>query len=379
MISTHVCMVSAQAAPNLLPLLDDQMKPKEVILLVTEQMKGRADHLRDVIKPTGVKVTVQPFLATGEFHSMQIQLETLISSYPEGSIALNVTGGNKWMAITAQEVFRFNNQPVFYVDIETDRILFVDSQREPVALTARIKLKQYLQAYGYDVIGEQTSPSGLTDDQRNLCHYLVNFVDEWGGAIGQLNYLASEAERKSTLSISLTLLKTPDREFESLLKQCQGAGILSVDQSRKQIAFADKQARFFANGGWLEEYVNSRLNELKSEGLLQDSSHLNMKISSPNATNEVDVAFMAGNRLHIIECKTRRLTGPNAGSAGTESLYKLDSISELGGLATRSMLVSYRPLGSADKQRATDLRIKVVEGLELRNIKSIMKAWIRGK
>jgi len=372
-------MVSAQAAPNLLPLLDDQMKPKEVILLVTEQMKGRADHLRDVIKPTGVKVTVQPFLATGEFHSMQIQLETLISSYPEGSIALNVTGGNKWMAITAQEVFRFNNQPVFYVDIETDRILFVDSQREPVALTARIKLKQYLQAYGYDVIGEQTSPSGLTDDQRNLCHYLVNFVDEWGGAIGQLNYLASEAERKSTLSISLTLLKTPDREFESLLKQCQGAGILSVDQSRKQIAFADKQARFFANGGWLEEYVNSRLNELKSEGLLQDSSHLNMKISSPNATNEVDVAFMAGNRLHIIECKTRRLTGPNAGSAGTESLYKLDSISELGGLATRSMLVSYRPLGSADKQRATDLRIKVVEGLELRNIKSIMKAWIRGK
>lgn len=378
MFDTQVCMVSDQAAPNLLPLLDDQLKPKEVILLVTDRMKDRAGHLQNIIKPMGIKVTQQPMQATGDFQQMQEQLETLIKNYPAGSVGLNVTGGTKWMAITAQEVFRSYSQPVFYVDIETDRVLFVDSGKPPLTLIARIKLKNYLNAYGYDILSEKAGTSGLTTDQRDLCQYLVAYVDEWGGAIGQLNRLASEAEQKKTLSISLTLLEKPDMRLEALLIQCAGSGILIHQKDKKQVLFQDENARFFANGGWLEEYINGRLNEMKSEGILQDSSHLNLEIASPKSTNEIDVAFMARNRLHLIECKTRRLTGVHAGRAGTESLYKLDSLSDLGGLGTRSMLVSYRPLGAADKQRAKDLRIKVVEGEQIKDIKGTLKAWISG-
>jgi hypothetical protein len=377
MFDVQVCMVSAQAAPNLLPLLDEQLKPKEVILLVSEKMKPQATYLQDVIKPMGIKVRQQTFEATGNFQQLQNQLEALINEYPEQSIALNVTGGTKWMAITAQEVFRSYGQPVFYVDIDTDSIFFVDSERAPLTLTARIKLKNYLLAYGYEIKSEKIGASGLTSDQRELCQYMVAYVEEWGGAIGQLNRLASEAEQKKTLSVSLSLLEKSDSYLEALLKQCVGSGILQHEKDKKQIYFADEKARFFANGGWLEEYINGRLNELKADGVLQDNSHLNLRIGSPNSTNEIDVAFMARNRLHLIECKTRRLTGAYAGSAGTESLYKLDSISELGGLGTRSMLVSYRPLGVADKQRASDLRIKVVEGIQLKDIKAILMAWIQ--
>lgn len=56
MFDVQVCMVSTQAAPNLLPLLDDELKPKEVILLVTEAMKEKANQLQATIRPTGIKV-----------------------------------------------------------------------------------------------------------------------------------------------------------------------------------------------------------------------------------------------------------------------------------------------------------------------------------
>ena len=207
---------------------------------------------------------------------------------------------------------------------------------------------------------------------------MIAYVEEWGGALGQLNRLASDAEQNKTLSVSLALLEKQDSHLETLLKQCDASGILKHLKGNNQIRFVDDKARFFANGGWLEEYINGRLNELKGEGILQDSSHLNLKIASSRSSNEIDVAFMARNRLHLIECKTRRLTGAYAGSAGTESLYKLDSISEFGGIGTRSMLVSYRSLGAADKQRAADLHIKVVEAVQLQDIKATLKAWIQG-
>jgi len=379
MFDTQVCLVSAQAAPNLLPLLDKALKPSEVVLLVTEEMQLQGERLEKVIRPIGISVRQQPFEATGDFSQIQEALEQLVKGYPVGTIALNVTGGTKWMGIAAQEVFRSYGQPVFYVDIATDQVLFLDSERAPVTLTATIKLRNYLQAYGYDIISEQSTLSGLTIEQRELCGRMVNYVDEWGGAIGQLNRLASAAEQGRQLSIKLALLEHRDGQLAALLKQCEASGILQYEKDVDKVTFIDERARFFANGGWLEEYINACLNQLKSDGVLQDSSHLNLKIASSKSNNEIDVAFMARNRLHLIECKTRRLTGKHAGSAGTDSLYKLDSISELGGLGTKSMLVSYRPLLPADQQRARDLRIKVVAGADLKRVKGIIKDWIIGK
>ena len=70
------------------------------------------------------------------------------------------------------------------------------------------------------------------------------------------------------------------------------------------------------------------------------------------------------------------MSGAAVNAAVTDALYKLDSISELGGLGTKSMLVSYRELGGADKQRANDLRIRVVAGVEIQNLKSHLNHWL---
>ena len=41
----HLCLVSAQATPNLTPALDPAIRPRRVILLVSPDMRRRADWL----------------------------------------------------------------------------------------------------------------------------------------------------------------------------------------------------------------------------------------------------------------------------------------------------------------------------------------------
>ena len=86
---------------------------------------------------------------------------------------------------------------------------------------------------------------------------------------------------------------------------------------------------------------------------------------------------MARNRLHLIECKTKRMAGKGTEDVTTDTVYKLDSISDLGGLGTKSMLVSYRQLKAADRQRARDLRIQVIQGEQIQQLKTYLRDWIQ--
>lgn len=375
---THFCMVSDQAAPNLLPLLDSEMKPEKVVLLVTPQMRERARYLEQVIKPRGIKVEQQDLSIVDSFEGMQEQLMAIIESEPANEIALNATGGTKWMAIAAQEVFRMNGSSVFYVKVEDDKVLFLDDGPASHDLSQRIDLKNYLLAYGYEFRGEG-QVSGLQPQLRDLCQQLVLKVAEWQGAIGQLNLLASVAESRNTLSLSLEpTLRQRDPQLGVLLAECAEAGLLR-GRVTDRIQFVDEQSRSWANGGWLESYVHSKLNELKGEGVIQDSPRLNQHIQRIGATshNEVDVCFMARNRLHLIECKTKRMAGKGTEDVTTDTVYKLDSISDLGGLGTKSMLVSYRQLKAADRQRARDLRIQVIQGEQIQQLKTYLRDWIQ--
>jgi hypothetical protein len=47
---THLCLVSAQATPNLLPVLDERWRPQRVVLATTPEMKKAADALATVLR-----------------------------------------------------------------------------------------------------------------------------------------------------------------------------------------------------------------------------------------------------------------------------------------------------------------------------------------
>ena len=95
--------------------------------------------------------------------------------------------------------------------------------------------------------------------------------------------------------------------------------------------------------------------------------------------NELDVAFLADNRLYVIECKTKRFKGGGADGPGAEALYKLDTLAPLlGGLGARAMLVSFQSLSEPDQRRARELGIRSCVGSELHGLREAIRRWVTG-
>lgn len=381
-IDIHVCLVSQQATPNLAPILADEFRPREVILLVSKQMQQQAAALEGVLKKYGVKCSRLDIDDPYDIVAMSDQMVELLAQREQESIGLNITGGTKPMAIAAQLAFGLAGKPVFYVNPETNEVLFLAPDRKKLILHSKMKIDDYLSAHGYDVVGsldrQPTGNSALT----RLTDTLVLNVVTFERAIGTMNFLANQAEQNDVrrgrevlrpcLEIEIEARTLQDPNWLKLVEMFTEAGVLKLAGSK--LRFTNMETRFYVNGGWLEDHVFNIVHALKKS---QDAA-LNMSVKNNfgagHAENEIDVVLLANNRLHLIECKTRNFQ--REGAHGAEALYKLDSLAALGGLNTRCMLVSYRELGMADKQRAKDLKVKTVEMHQLRDLKNQLQSWI---
>jgi hypothetical protein len=380
-IDIHVCLVSQQATPNLAPILAAEFRPRNVILLVSRQMQQQADALEHVLKKYGVGCIRVAIDDPYDIANMTEQFLNLAGQYEAESIGLNVTGGTKPMAIAAQEAFRMAGKPVFYVNPETNAIQFLSADIAPLRLPSKIKIDDYLSAHGYGMVsGLQRQAVGSAALTR-LTETLVLNVKSFGRAIGTMNFLASQAEKKGErrgrevqrhcVDIEVEAGTLQDQDWLKLADMFADAGVFKLIGNK--LRFTNADTRFYANGGWLEDHVFGIARSLN----LQDAA-LNMRVKNSfgagHAENEIDVALLSRNRLHLIECKTRNFL--REGTHGAEALYKLDSLAALGGLNTRCMLVSYRELGPQDKQRAKDLNVKTVEAHQLHDLKNQLQSWI---
>ncbi|NDP59529.1 MAG: DUF1887 family protein [Oxalobacteraceae bacterium] len=364
----HFCLVSKQATPNLAPVLAAEFRPKKVFLYVSNEMKKAADNLARVIKKYGIACEQIAAIDAYDISAIQNQLLTFLDTQSDQSIALNVTGGTKPMAIAAQEAFRMAGKSVFYVNPESNDILFLDAQTTPLSLTSKIRLDDYLGAHGYEVKGDVIRSLPQSEARNFLTSELIGHINVFSDAIGTINYYASKA--KNTLEVTVNHPKI-DKNWKQVVDMFEDAGILKLRDDK--LCFADADSRAYANGGWLEEHVFGIVKQLQ----LQDLA-INMEVTNESgighATNELDIAFLARNKLHLIECKAKIFRDDD--KSGADALYKLDSLAALGGLNTKCMLLSYRQLRNADKQRAKDLRIKTIEGEHLCNLRNQLQSWI---
>ena len=56
---THVCLVSQEAAANLLPATEPTLEPKNVVLVASHEMKSKADHLGHALKESLPSVSIE--------------------------------------------------------------------------------------------------------------------------------------------------------------------------------------------------------------------------------------------------------------------------------------------------------------------------------
>lgn len=365
----HVCLVSDQTLPNILPVLDSRFKPKALHLLVSSDMTQAAEAIRAVVQPLGVKVSQSTLQSAYDVPSLHEDITNCLIQLDGHNLALNLTGGTKLMAIAAQQVFEANDKPIFYINQQTDQLLSIapDMQKAPEQLSTDIKLKAFLQAYGSEVLAQQELH--FPPERQQITEQLIRDIEYFESALGLLNTLAQSAER-SLRSEVLNRSQQDNQSLQDLLDRLEQAKLLRQQQGR--LVFSDEDARFFANGGWLEWHVHRELCALKAECGIQDMA-LGLQLQHGNSKNELDVAILARNSLYIVECKTRNFKQNDSAS---DAIYKLHSLSKLGGLRTTGILISYRRLNDADKRRAKALGIKTIAGLELQRLREKLREFL---
>ena len=392
---THLCLVSAQATPNLLPLLDEAWRPRKVVLACSAQMKDAAQALRAVIQTKGSGMVVD-LLDLPNAYDYAALSDTFLNylaqhevEHASESIALNITGGTKLMAVAAQEVFRAEGKPVFYVNVETDEVLVIGEKAVSQPLLAKLKVHEILKAHGYSVTTQP--PVQVTRELRDLTARLIDHVSSSGRALGTFNALA-RAARDHQLRAELNQDQMDSRSLGDIVALFEEAGQLR--QQGNLLTFKDEAARFFANGGWLEAHVFEALQSLRSqhEGLSDVAMGVRVSFADGaggnpqgNDKNEIDVAFLYRNTLHLIECKTANLalSGLGDDSKATEAIYKMESLLKLGGLRTRGMVVDYRgelAKSEANQKRAKEAGIAIVSGAQLKDLKGhISRLWLSSR
>ncbi len=379
-MSTHLCLVSAQPTPNLTPVLDPETAPRRVILLVSPDMRRRAAWLAGVLRERGIRVEDWPIDDPWDIEHVYYRVLELLErerlAGTRDALALNATGGTKPMSIAAYEAFRDDGLPIFYVHPEQDRLIWLSPTGRPSReLADRLRLESFLQAHGARVQGEprRNVPEPI---RLELAQEIIVGIGHFGHALSQLNYLASSAQR--------SLLTEPVKEDRGPLAELIDLfeNIGSLRRTEGRLRFPDEQERFFVNGGWIEAHVFDAVRQLRREDpRIQDCAYaleVEREQRDKSVPNELDVAFLRDNRLHIIECKTKRFRGAVAESEGSGALYKLDSLRDLmGGLQARAMLLSFLDLPDHDRTRAADLSIWVCAGAQLRHLKDHLGRFMR--
>ena len=381
----HVCLVSAQAAPNLLPILDSAFKPKKAIFLVSKTMKQRAEYLAKTFEKLNVKVKLKNISDEFNFGLMEEEIFKLVEEYENESIALNVTGGTKLMSIAAENAFSALGKPIFYIDTDSNHILFISKNEEQkwlpnLEMKAKNKIDIYLSAYGSTVLSTQ-NPIEREKYLPAIEPFIKNY-DNYTQVIPLLNLHATLSQSNGYKS-EYTKDNKKIGKLDELLLGLDYQGLLNYDG--QTIDFKNREIKTFLNGGWLEDYTYFQLKEIANiEDIACGADVANPKFklgkneySSENKgnKNEFDIVFMAKNKLHIIECKTQ-LMDKNGGIKADDILYKLETLKDYGGLMTKKCLVSYFEVPEQVKNRANFLNIEIIQGKDLQRLKSKIQEWI---
>ncbi|MDX9708203.1 MAG: DUF1887 family CARF protein [Trichloromonas sp.] len=376
----HFCLLSDQLIPNLLPVVNPVTRPAKVVFLVTPRMareKDRLARLRQFVEKK-CAVAFEDFSAF-DYTEIRDIIRTLIDRYrPEGEVVLNATGGTKIMSLGALDVFREEGLASLYVDSENGQFIRLGPGGTEVSpIPANIfSVNDYVTAVGFEVIGKSLP-------QVNALHqayvrFLLENAERMQSAQAKLNYFASQISqgqpwRGDSFNLNATDLK--NKRFVELAQYCHEAGFVQFSERERRLVFHSQPGWDLIRGGWLEMYLAPILKNLKKEGLVTDFA-INLEVLSPKGVkNEMDAVFTAKNRLHIIECKSGRMTGGRVNRADTV-VYKLDNLRDLiGGDYGKAMLVTYWPISEADRKRLGDNGMQIAEGVKLLDMEHRLRTW----
>ncbi|EOK5722560.1 DUF1887 family protein [Vibrio vulnificus] len=376
-MAVHVGIIDQDPVRLVTPLLDLRTVSTHIVFIGDESQRDMYQRLHSVLAQRDItsELFVIPSVVDTRLikQSIQILAEDLKSRGEE--VKLNASCGLRHRLLSVYEVFRTYHWPIFVVEPNSDKLcwLYPDG-REDSQVEDRITVADYLTIFGArGEFNEVELPPQLDQKLHELGERWASHALELGPGLATLNYLATTCRKEQKLDVELSEKQQGYRELNMLLADLVEAQIATYENGI--LTFANEDARRFSNGEWLETLVHSTVKQIQDDmPTIQDHS-LNVQVyrqlGEREVRNELDVASVVNNKLHIIECKTKGMRDD-----GDDTLYKLESLRDLlGGLQARAMLVSFRPLRHNDITRAEDLGLALIGPDELKDLKKHLTDW----
>lgn len=379
MTRLHIQLVSAQLAGNLIPALME--RPDRAALIVTSAMTRQAALLRELEDEAGISVRMFEHAPDADLPRLhEFALEVIAELEPVDELVLNLTGGNKLMALGFLEMLRGSVHRCIYTDTANGRLEQISTGESgaepPLTLSSVLNVPISLRAQGFryrGAVSEDSSWWAEALERKAVAKRLAEVARDHGDFLGALNHIASKAldANGNLVFHQQSFNSAPHGRWANNLGWLRDAGLLDWEGGA-EVDFLDAERTTFLNGGWLEEYVYHRL---RDEGL--DDIALGVEGTwdrTNGARNELDVVAVHANHLLVVECKTLR-HGRDA-SFDDEQLYKLDSIGDsLRGFFGSIWMVSARHPSAAMIERARQHEIRLIGPEDLPRLRELVQAW----
>lgn len=372
-------LLSGQHVPNLQSV--EAVEPDLVAYVETNEMKKKGvwQNLENALKMRSAVVKSQCFTLENEtsIKSAKRLFFEIKERYKADELTVNLTGGTKLMSIAAYDIFRESDARLIYKPFRfVDE--FVDiGEDSAVRFESKLSVRQFLNGYGYDI---------LASDQQIERHlaYISNYVDiaaylvqnhekhEIRGCLANIKRIYGDSKGDLIIDESDRVFTNDDVLRKFLI------GNLGEEPTEEGNLHGTLKKHIvkFLTGEWLEVFLWGLLSKYASDLGVSNPLHSVRvrKISSDDLENELDVAFLAGDELCIIECKTGRQLQD---VKGTLTLHKIKAIKEMfGALKIRTYLITTsdnirNPDGSVKKNissRAREYGCKLVTGITLHDI-----------
>ena len=383
MRKVHICLVSGQLLPNLIPILMD--KPDDVILISSDEMEESTRRFKEILEQKGIKVCVHQSAPSSDLNKISQYAEKLKEQirkdYPNTELILNITGGTKLMVLGIWDSFRNTAKQIIYTDTANNRIESLPvNDNKPQKIYRNLKsvldVPVYLKCYGAEYKNSDSDSKKWQQaiQQRiDLTYAMGKNASKFSGLVKIINTLSSQArdDKSKKLHVPEQSFDHPPNGFQKQSLKCfQERGLLNWDGD-KTISFKDYDSARYLGGFWLEEYVYDSISLLNPDDICSGVEISRGENSSID--NEMDTLVVHNNRLLVIECKTSRMDGQK----DRDIIYKLDSLaSTLKGVFGAALLVSVQKPSGFLQNRAKNLKIGIIGPEDLSCIKKYVQKWM---
>lgn len=369
-----ISFLDRQSVDVISPALDHQFRIGRVTILCEPEHLADARHSARLLRQRALQVFVVPIGEAWRPASITETLDRILAVRPEPCL-INLSCANGMQAAVAQCYASRHGLPSFVIQPADDQLIWIDGLptnyvADGEAIADSLKLEECFALFGHPWLACQYRLGQRDHGREVMARQLLQLAIDDPGAIRLLN-LAGAQLQDGYLSQPLRPPIPP-----GLLSLIQESGWASW-QDDVRIDFRSAETRAFLCGGWLELAVFCEVVALAQAGLPLQDAACGVRIGMPDGvSNEYDLALLANNQLYLVECKT--VLNARQRSVGMDVLFKLDSVSQLGGLEAEAMLITLNQPTAAESQRARAQALEIIAGPDLANLRERLHAWLAG-